>query len=60
VPAELVALAHDPQTSGGLLAAVSPTAIATLEAGLDARGVMHWRIGHVEPSPDGIGTVALV
>jgi selenide,water dikinase len=59
VPPELVTLAHDPQTSGGLLAAVDPTAIATLEAGLDARGVAHWRIGHVEPSHDGTGAVSL-
>jgi selenide,water dikinase len=59
VPAELVTLAHDPQTSGGLLAAVAPAAIATLEAGLDGRGVEHWRIGHVEPSPDGTGAVSL-
>ncbi|HEX5590337.1 MAG TPA: selenide, water dikinase SelD [Candidatus Limnocylindrales bacterium] len=60
VTPELVTLAHDPQTSGGLLAAVAPTAISTLEAGLDARGVAHWRVGRVEPSPDGDGSVALV
>jgi selenide, water dikinase len=60
VPAELVTLAHDPQTSGGLLAAVAPAAIATLEAGLDGRGVEHWRVGRVEASPDGSGGVALV
>jgi selenide,water dikinase len=60
VAPELVTLAHDPQSSGGLLAAVGPTAIATLEGGLDARGVTHWRIGHVEPSPDGTGSVGLV
>jgi selenide,water dikinase len=59
VPPELVTLAHDPQTSGGLLAAVAPAAIATLEAGFDARGVTHWRIGHVEPSQDGTGAVSL-
>jgi len=60
VPPELVTLAHDPQTSGGLLAAVAPTAIAALETGLDARGVEHWRVGHVEPSPVGEGAVALL
>jgi len=60
VLSELVTLAHDPQTSGGLLAAVSPTEIGTLEAGLDARSVPHWRIGHVEQSLDEIGSVALV
>ena len=59
VPPEIVTLAHDPQTSGGLLAAVAPTAIAALEAGLDARGVPHWRVGRVESSPDGSGAVAL-
>jgi len=59
VPTELVVLAHDPQTSGGLLAAVAPTALTALEATLDARGVPHWRVGHVEPSPDGTGDVAL-
>jgi len=59
VAPELVTLAHDPQTSGGLLAAISPTAITTVEAGLDARGVRHWRIGHVEQGPDDGGTVAL-
>jgi selenide,water dikinase len=60
VPPELVTLAHDPQTSGGLLAAVDPTAIETLEARLDARGVSHWRVGHVDPSADGEGSVAIV
>jgi selenide,water dikinase len=59
VPAELMTLAHDPQTSGGLLAAVAPTSIAVLEAGLDARGVTHWRIGHVEPTADSVSQVAL-
>jgi selenide,water dikinase len=60
VPPELVTLAHDPQTSGGLLAAVAPDHLAALASDLDARGVMHWRIGGVEPSPDGAGSVALV
>jgi selenophosphate synthase len=60
VPLELVTLGHDPQTSGGLLAAVSPGAIATLEADLDARSVPYWRVGQVEPSSDGQGSVALV
>jgi len=60
IPGGLVTLAHDPQTSGGLLAAVAPTSIATLEAGLDARGVTHWRIGHVEPRTDETGSVARV
>ena len=36
-PPELVTLAHDPQTSGGLLAAVGPDRIDEIEAALDAR-----------------------
>ena len=56
---ELVTLAHDPQTSGGLLAAVAPAAIASVEAGLENRGVPHWRVGHVEANAGG-GGVALV
>jgi selenide,water dikinase len=45
---ELVALAHDPQTSGGLLAAVAPDRLKPLEASLDSAGVTHWRVGRVE------------
>jgi selenide, water dikinase len=48
VPDELVTLAHDPQTSGGLLAAVASGRLAAVEADLDAAGVEHWRIGRVE------------
>ena len=59
VPPELVTLAHDPQTSGGLLAAIPPDRLTTVEAGLDARSVGHWRVGRVEVSPDGEGRVAL-
>jgi selenide, water dikinase len=50
VPPEIVTLAHDPQTSGGLLAAIPPDDLAAVEAGLDAAGVQHWRIGRVEAS----------
>jgi selenide,water dikinase len=57
VPAALVTLAHDPQTSGGLLAAIAPDRLPAVEADLDARGVPHWRIGAVE---DGIPGVALI
>jgi selenide, water dikinase len=49
VAPELVTLAHDPQTSGGLLAAIPPDNLEAVEADLDARGVSHWRVGHVEP-----------
>jgi selenide, water dikinase len=48
VPDELVTLAHDPQTSGGLLAAVSGDRLTAVETDLDAAGVDHWRIGRVE------------
>ncbi|MEO8207921.1 MAG: selenide, water dikinase SelD [Chloroflexota bacterium] len=59
VPEELVTLAHDPQTSGGLLAAVAPASLAGLEAALDGRGVTHWRIGRVEDRAGGHPSVAL-
>jgi selenide,water dikinase len=45
---ELVTLAHDPQTSGGLLAAIAPDAVEEVERELDASAVDHWRVGSVE------------
>ena len=48
VAPELVTLAHDPQTSGGLLAAIDPDALDAVEADLDGRGVPHWCVGRVE------------
>ncbi len=48
VAPELVVLAHDPQTSGGLLAAVPPDALQAVEDALHAAGVTSWRIGRVE------------
>ena len=39
VPLDLVTLAHDPQTSGGLLAAISPDRLNRVESALDAAGV---------------------
>ncbi|HLY14567.1 MAG TPA: selenide, water dikinase SelD [Candidatus Limnocylindrales bacterium] len=53
VPPELVTLAHDPQTSGGLLAAIAPSQVAAVEAGLAAAGVLSWRVGQVEALSQG-------
>ncbi|MEO5941342.1 MAG: selenide, water dikinase SelD [Candidatus Limnocylindrales bacterium] len=49
VPPAMVALAHDPQTSGGLLAAVDPDRLPAVRAAFDEAGVEHWVIGRVEP-----------
>jgi selenide,water dikinase len=43
-----VALAHDPQTSGGLLAAVPAEALDDTVRALNAVGVQAWHIGRVE------------
>jgi selenide, water dikinase len=48
VPGDLATLAHDPQTSGGLLAAIPGEGLAAVEAALADAGVEHWRIGRVE------------
>jgi selenide, water dikinase len=48
VAPELVALAHDPQTSGGLLAAVRSDDAGAIAADLAAAGVPSWRVGVVE------------
>ena len=50
----IVTLAHDPQTSGGLLAAVAADALAAVEAGLAAAGVRSWRVGRVEAGEPGV------
>ena len=48
VAAELVTLAHDPQTSGGLLASVPRDRLAAVESALATAGVRSWRVGWVE------------
>jgi selenide,water dikinase len=48
VAPELVTLAHDPQTSGGLLAAIPRSAVKDLHRDLEAAGIRHWAVGHVE------------
>ena len=55
VPVDLVTIAHDPQTSGGLLAAVAPDRVAPLELAFDAAGVEHWWIGSVAAGEPGVG-----
>ena len=50
VAPELVALAHDPQTSGGLLAAIPRDAVKDLHKALIDAGLEHWPVGHVESS----------
>jgi selenide,water dikinase len=48
IPPELVTLAFDPQTSGGLLAAVDRDRLGAVESELRDAGVEAWRIGRVE------------
>ena len=57
VAPELVALAHDPQTSGGLLAAIPATDVDAVEADLRATGVPSWRVGRVEAGDPGVALV---
>ncbi len=47
VPDHIVTLAHDPQTSGGLLAAVPTAQVESVVHALTETGVPSWRIGHV-------------
>jgi selenide,water dikinase len=48
VPPAALALAHDPLTSGGLLAAVPARDVDAVEADLAAAGVSSWRVGTVD------------
>ena len=54
VTADLVTIAHDPQTSGGLLAAVAPDRVDALEAAFEAAGVERWWIGSVSAGEPGV------
>jgi selenide, water dikinase len=45
---ELVTLGHDPQTSGGLLAAIPEDDLGRVSRELRAAAVDHWHIGRVE------------
>jgi selenide, water dikinase len=61
VSREVVILAHDPQTSGGLLAAVPEEAVERVGEALKADGQPHWWVGRVEDASDGDAAgVALV
>jgi len=54
VAPELVALAHDPQTSGGLLAAVPEASVGAVTGALAEAGVTAWRVGSVEAGGPGV------
>lgn len=52
VPDEFIVLACDPQTSGGLLAAVPLPTLDAVERDLDVAQVVHWRVGSVEAASE--------
>ena len=54
VPPAAVALAHDPQTSGGLLAAVAADDLDDTVRALNAAGVQAWTVGRVEAGEPGV------
>ena len=53
----LVTLAHDPQTSGGLLAAIPAAEVDAVTLALNAAGVQAWQVGNVQA---GEPSVALI
>jgi selenide, water dikinase len=54
VPRELAALAFDPQTSGGLLAAIPSDRRDAVEAALGDADIEHWWIGRAEDGGPGV------
>ena len=60
VAPELVALAHDPQTSGGLLAAVPADRADTIVEVLRIAGIPCQLVGRVEAAADGRASGSLV
>jgi selenide,water dikinase len=54
---DLATIAHDPQTAGGLLAAVAPDRVNALEAAFDAAGVERWWIGDVAEGGPGVSLI---
>jgi selenide,water dikinase len=51
---EAVTLAHDPQTSGGLLAAIPMDQVPAVDGRLAAAGVERWWVGRVEEGDAGV------
>jgi selenide, water dikinase len=52
-------LLYDPQTSGGLLIAVTETAADALFAALERAGVGRWRIGHAEQKTPDVSVIVV-
>jgi selenide, water dikinase len=59
VARELVTLAHDPQTSGGLLAAVPQSIEGQVSDDLDRAGIQRWLVGRVEDGGPAISLESL-
>ena len=47
VPADVLALAYDPQTSGGLLVSLPADKAPVLQAAFESRKLSAWRVGRV-------------
>jgi selenide,water dikinase len=59
VPEDVLTLAHDPQTSGGLLAAVPAGRAGAVSEALRAAGVEAWIVGRVERARDAAVSIAM-